>query len=168
MNILFKFFLIATDYTHKGTVEKIAISYKAIVKVKIGQTILMADGNLSCIVLKTKEDSITVKVENDYLLGNTKNVNLPNVIVELPTLTEKDETDLIEFGLKEGIDFVAASFVRKGSDVENIRDVLGPRGSHIQIISKIENHEGLDNYEEILEASDGIMVARGDLGMEIQ
>ena len=94
-------------------------------------------------------------------------MNLPGAIVDLPTLTEKDEDDLVEFGLKQNVDFVAASFVRKASDVEYIRDVLGPKGSHIKIISKIENQEGLENYDEILAASDGIMVARGDLGMEI-
>ena len=94
-------------------------------------------------------------------------MNLPGAIVDLPTLTEKDEDDLVEFGLKNNVDFIAASFVRKASDVEYIRDVLGPKGAHIKIISKIENHEGLQNYDQILAASDGIMVARGDLGMEI-
>lgn len=104
---------------------------------------------------------------NSAILGEKKNMNLPQVIVNLPTLTEKDEEDIIKFGLKEGIDMIAASFVRKADDVHYIRDLLGPRGAHIKIISKIENHEGLNNYEEILEASDGIMVARGDLGMEL-
>jgi pyruvate kinase len=94
-------------------------------------------------------------------------MNLPGVRVDLPTLTEKDEDDLINFGLKEGIDMVAASFVRSADDVNYIRDVLGPRGSHIKVISKIENHEGIINYEDILCSSDGIMVARGDLGMEL-
>ena len=94
-------------------------------------------------------------------------MNLPGAIVDLPTLTDQDENDIVEFGLKNDVDFIAASFVRKASDVENIRDVLGPKGAHIKIISKIENHEGLHNYDEILAASDGIMVARGDLGMEI-
>ena len=94
-------------------------------------------------------------------------MNLPGAIVDLPTLTPQDEDDLVEFGLKNNVDIIAASFVRKASDVENIRDVLGPKGAHIKVISKIENHEGLHNYDEILAASDGIMVARGDLGMEI-
>ena len=94
-------------------------------------------------------------------------MNLPGAIVDLPTLTEKDEIDLIDFGLKQGIDMVAASFVRKQEDIEYIRDLLGPRGGHIKIIAKIENQEGLNNYDEILAATDGIMVARGDLGMEI-
>jgi pyruvate kinase len=94
-------------------------------------------------------------------------MNLPGAIVDLPTLTEKDESDIIDFGLKKGIDMIAASFVRKQEDIDNIRDILGPRGAHIKIIAKIENQEGLNNYDEILAATDGIMVARGDLGMEI-
>lgn len=77
-------------------------------------------------------------------------MNLPGAIVDLPTLTEKDEDDLVEFGLKKGVDMIAASFVRKADDIEIIRDVLGPRGAHIKIIAKIENQEGLNNYDEIL------------------
>lgn len=94
-------------------------------------------------------------------------MNLPGAIIDLPILTQKDETDLVEFGIPTGVDFIAASFVRKVADVTRIKDVLGEAGKNIQIISKIENQEGLHNYEEILAASDGIMVARGDLGMEI-
>lgn len=94
-------------------------------------------------------------------------MNLPGAVVDLPTLTEQDELDLTEFGLKQGIDIIAASFVRKQDDVEYIRDLLGPRGNHIKIVAKIENQEGLNNYDEILASADGIMVARGDLGMEI-
>lgn len=104
---------------------------------------------------------------NTATIGEKKNMNLPGAIVNLPTLTEKDESDLVDFGLKKGVDLIAASFVRKAEDIDNIRDVLGPRGSHIKIIAKIENQEGLNNYDEILQATDGIMVARGDLGMEI-
>ena len=94
-------------------------------------------------------------------------MNLPGAIVKLPTLTEQDEKDLVDFGIPTGVDFIAASFVRKASDVEHIRKVLGEAGKNIHIMSKIENQEGLQNYDEILEASDAIMVARGDLGMEI-
>jgi pyruvate kinase len=100
-------------------------------------------------------------------LGEKKNMNLPGAVLDLPTLTEKDKQDLIEFGIKQNVDFIAASFVRKASDVEFIRYILGPQGAHIKIISKIENQEGLENFDEILAVSDGIMVARGDLGMEI-
>lgn len=158
---------LTTDYSFKGNENKIAISYPQITKVKVGQKVLISDGNLSGIVTEVKTTGVILKLENDYLMGNVKNVCLPKVCVELPTLSEKDEDDLVEFGLKEGIDFIAASFVRKAEDIENIRDVLGPKGNHIKIIAKIENHEGLDNYEEILDAADGIMIARGDLGMEI-
>jgi len=108
-----------------------------------------------------------VRVMNNAKLGEKKNMNIPGAIIDLPTLTEKDEEDLVDFGLKQGVDMIAASFVRKAEDIEYIKDVLGPRGSHIQIIAKIENHEGLYNYEAILKAADGIMVARGDLGMEL-
>lgn len=158
---------LTTDYSFVGNNKKVAISYPQIIKLSIGQVVLMADGNLSALVKEIKADCIIVTLQNDYVLGNTKNVFLPKVSVELPTLSEKDEKDLVQFGLKEGVDMIAASFVRKAEDVEYIRDVLGPKGSHIKIISKIENHEGIDNYEEILNASDGIMVARGDLGMEL-
>ena len=94
-------------------------------------------------------------------------MNCPGTDVDLPTIAENDENDLVNFGLKYNMDMIAASFIRSADDVEHIRDLLGPRGSHIQIISKIENHQGLYNYDAILKASDGIMVARGDLGMEI-
>merc|ERR1711935_61964 len=93
--------------------------------------------------------------------------NLPGVVVNLPTLTDKDISDIVEWGIPNKIDFIAASFVRKASDVLKIREILGPDNQGIKIISKIENQEGLENYDEILEVSDGIMVARGDLGMEI-
>jgi pyruvate kinase len=150
-----------------GNHEKIACSYQHLNELSIGSTVLIADGKFVCEVVETLENGIKVKVQNAGKLGQKKNMCLPGVVVKLPTLTEQDEDDLINFGLVEGIDIVAASFVRKASDVEYIRDVLGPRGGHIQIISKIENHEGIENYDEILEASDGIMVARGDMGMEI-
>lgn len=133
----------------------------------VGAQVLIADGAISCEVVEINEDFINVKVLNDATLGERKNMNLPGQIVKLPTLTEKDEDDIINFGLKEGIDMIAASFVRKADDINYIRDILGPRGCNVKIIAKIENHEGINNYEEILDAADGIMVARGDLGMEI-
>ena len=104
---------------------------------------------------------------NNASFGDKKNMNLPGAIVDLPTLTEKDIDDLQNFGVKHGVDFIAASFVRKAHDIEFIREVLGEKGASIKIIAKIENQEGLENYDEILEKTDGIMVARGDLGMEI-
>jgi pyruvate kinase len=159
---------ITTDYTIEGTKERISCSYKSLPKtVKQGDEILIADGSLVCVVQECLESSVRVKVKNKATIGEKKNMNLPGCVIDLPTLTEKDEEDLIEFGIKKGVDIIAASFIRSAADVENIRDVLGPRGSHIKIVSKIENQEGLNNYDDILEESDGIMVARGDLGMEI-
>jgi pyruvate kinase len=99
---------------------------------------------------------------------NSKNMNLPGVIVDLPTFTDKDVSDIVDFGIKYKVDFIAASFVRKASDVANLRKLLADHGGQsIKIICKIENQEGLRNYDEILQATDSIMVARGDLGMEI-
>jgi pyruvate kinase len=160
---------ITTDYNHIGNTERISVSYEGLPRsVKVGSTILISDGTLVVKVTEVVNDSlIKVQVLNSSSLGEKKNMNLPGTIVDLPVLAEKDEDDLVNFGLKEGIDMIAASFIRKADNVHLIRDVLGPRGAHIKIISKIENHEGVHNYEEILEASDGIMVARGDLGMEI-
>jgi len=160
--------IITTDYSFEGTTEKIACSYKSLPEtVQVGSTIYVADGSLTCIVTEILEDGVKVTCKNACRLGERKNMNLPGAIVDLPTLTEKDEIDLVDFGIKQGVDMIAASFVRKAEDIETIRDVLGPRGAHIKIIAKIENQEGLNNYDEILAATDGIMVARGDLGMEI-
>lgn len=107
------------------------------------------------------------EVKNNAAFGHTKNMNLPGAVVDLPTLTEKDISDLQNFGVAYQVDFIAASFVRKGSDIDFIRSVLGERGAGIKIIAKIENQEGMENFDEILRKTDGIMVARGDLGMEI-
>ena len=108
-----------------------------------------------------------MRCENSAKLGERKNMNLPGVNVDLPTITEKDRDDIINWGVKNKVDFIAASFVRKGSDVEYIREVLGDAAKDIYIISKVENMEGLDNFSDIVAKSDGVMVARGDLGMEI-
>jgi len=110
---------------------------------------------------------VTCRVENNVSIGERKNMNLPGVIVELPTLTDKDISDIVDWGVPNKIDFIAASFVRKASDVTRIREVLGPENQAIKIISKIENQEGMENYDDILDVTDGVMVARGDLGMEI-
>merc|ERR1740117_348652 len=159
---------ITTDFDFEGDSSKIACSYQALpTSVQVGSTIFIADGSLTCEVCEILEAGVKVNVKNNATIGNRKNMNLPGAIVDLPTLTEKDEDDLVEFGLKKGVDMIAASFVRKAEDVENIRDVLGPRGAHVKIIAKIENQAGLNNFDEILATVDGIMVARGDLGMEI-
>ncbi|KAK9835247.1 hypothetical protein WJX81_008602 [Elliptochloris bilobata] len=161
---------ITTDYDVKGNDKLIAMSYKKLAEdVKPGSQILCADGSIVLEVLSTNPKAGTVhcKCLNNATLGERKNVNLPGVVVDLPTLTSKDEDDLVKWGLPNDIDFIAASFVRKGSDLDYIRKVLGPKGRQIKIISKVENQEGLQNFDEILDKSDAIMVARGDLGMEI-
>ncbi len=151
-----------------GDKEKCTVSYKDLAKdVVCGDTILIDDGLVGLRVNEIKGNDIICIVENSGIVKNHKGVNVPGVKINLPALTDKDISD-IEFGISQGIDFIAASFVRKVSDVEAIREILVKNNAnHIQIISKIENQEGLDNLDEIIEASDGIMVARGDLGVEI-
>ncbi|MCI6738277.1 MAG: pyruvate kinase [Intestinibacter sp.] len=151
-----------------GTKEKCTVSYKGLVgDVKVGDTILIDDGLVGLRVTEIKDQDIICVVENSGIVKNHKGVNLPGVKINLPALTEKDISD-IEFGIEQGIDFIAASFVRKASDVLAIREILeNNNATHIQIISKIENQEGVENLDEILQVSDGLMVARGDLGVEV-
>uniref|UniRef100_A0A7S3DPK5 Pyruvate kinase n=1 Tax=Entomoneis paludosa TaxID=265537 RepID=A0A7S3DPK5_9STRA len=161
---------LTSDYSFKGNSSKLACSYGALAKsVNPGQQILVADGSLVLTVLTTDETTgeVTTRIENNASIGERKNMNLPGVVVDLPTLTEKDIHDIVEWGVANDVDFIAASFVRKASDVHKIREVLGEKGKGIKIICKIENQEGMENYDSILEVTDGIMVARGDLGMEI-
>lgn len=159
---------LTSDYTHVGTSEMIAQSYtKLSTSVKEGSEVLIDDGLVALIVERVDGDHVICRVKNGGLLGETKGVNLPGAVVELPALTEKDKGDLT-FGCAQKVDLVAASFIRKASDVIQIREHLTANGgSAIKIISKIENQEGLQNFDDILAVSDGIMVARGDLGVEI-
>jgi len=163
--------ILTTDYDFKGDATKLACSYDALAtSVSPGQTILCADGSLCLTVLSCDvgKGEVSCKIENDAEIGERKNMNLPGVHVDLPTCTEKDVNDIQNFGCKHGVDFIAASFVRKASDVRFIRKILAEKGGEkIKIICKIENLEGMENYDEILKETDGIMVARGDLGMEI-
>lgn len=138
---------ITTDYNRENDENTIACSYKELPQsVKVGITILLADGSLSAQVMEIKEESIIVKILNKAKIGPRKNMNLPGCIVHLPTLTEQDEKDILDFGLPNGIDMIAASFIRKVADINHIRDILGPKGAGVQIIAKIENQEGLQNY----------------------
>ena len=151
-----------------GTKDICTVSYKGLSKdVKPEDMILIDDGLVGLKVKEVNDDDILCIVENSGIVKNHKGVNVPGVKINLPALTEKDIKD-IEFGIEEGIDFIAASFVRKASDVLAIREVLeNNNATDIKIISKIENQEGVDNLDEIIKVSDGIMVARGDLGVEI-
>ncbi|KAF3938884.1 hypothetical protein ABW19_dt0209413 [Dactylella cylindrospora] len=161
---------VTTDDAYKAacTKEIMYVDYKNITKViEEGRTIYVDDGVLSFQVLKiVDEQNILCKCLNNGKISSKKGVNLPNTDVDLPPLSEKDKADL-RFGVQNGVDMIFASFIRQASDVRTIREVLGEDGKEIQIICKIENQQGVNNFDEILKETDGIMVARGDLGIEI-
>ncbi|KAH7276563.1 hypothetical protein KP509_39G012000 [Ceratopteris richardii] len=162
--------MISTDYSLKGNSKMITMSYKKLAHdLDPGSTILCSDGTITLTVLScdTENGTVTVRCENTATLGERKNVNLPGVVVDLPTLTEKDVDDIMNWGVPNKIDIIALSFVRKGSDLVNVRKLLGKDAKNIYLMSKIENQEGLFNFDDILRESNAIMVARGDLGMEI-
>lgn len=161
-------FTVTTDQTVVGDATKVAVTYENIVNdVKAGDFILLDDGLIALEVKSISGKEIKCLIKNNGDLGEKKGVNLPGVVNNLPALGEKDKGDLI-FGCQQGVDFVAASFIRKKEDVLEVRKVLDDNGGkNIKIISKIENQQGVDNFEEILALSDGIMVARGDLGTEV-
>ncbi|KAL2194985.1 pyruvate kinase [Corynascus similis CBS 632.67] len=144
------------------------VDYKNITKViEPGRVIYVDDGVLAFEVLEIVDDkNIKARARNNGYISSRKGVNLPNTDVDLPALSEKDKNDL-RFGVKNNVDMVFASFIRRGQDIKDIREVLGEEGRHIQIIAKIENRQGLNNFPEILAETDGVMVARGDLGIEI-
>lgn len=151
-----------------GDEKMVTVTYDDLYKdVSRGSRILIDDGLVGMEVIKIDGKDIVCRVLNGGEVSNHKGVNVPGVEVNLPSITQKDIDDLT-FGVEMGIDFVAASFIRKASDVMEIKKVLQDNnGSNIQVISKIENHQGINNIEEIIRASDGVMVARGDLGVEI-
>ena len=151
-----------------GDKTKVSITYKTLYReIEVGRTILVNDGTIELKVKEIKDKDIICEVIQGGKLTNRKSMNIPNFCVNPPGITEKDIAD-IKYGIKAGFDYIAASFIRKPQDVLEIREVLKQNsGEHIKIISKIENREGVDNFDAILDVSDGIMVARGDLGVEI-
>lgn len=151
-----------------GTAEKFCITYPSLYReIMPGTTILLDDGLLDILVKEIKDEEIICEVVNGGILKNRKGINIPGVDVNLPILTPEDERDL-KHAINEGIEYVAASFVRNKEDVRSVRAFLDANGGQeIHIISKIESQTGVDNIDDIIEVSNGIMVARGDLGVEL-
>lgn len=152
----------------EGDNERVSITYKGLPQdVTAGGQILIDDGLICLEVQETTETEIVCRVINGGELGEKKGINVPNVSIKLPNLTEKDKSDLL-FGIEQGIDFVAASFIRNAEAIYEIKDLLHENGGEgIDVIAKIENAEGVENIDSIIDAADGVMVARGDLGVEI-
>lgn len=152
----------------QGGSERCSVSYKELYKdVELGTVILVNDGAVEMEVRAIEGTDVICEVKNSGVIGSRKGMHICGTSLRLPAVTEKDRQDII-FGIENDFDFIAASFVRKADDIKEIKDVLAQNGgSDIQVIAKIENKEGLENIDEIIEVSDGIMVARGDLGLDI-
>lgn len=158
------------DYSFIGNAKKVAISYPGLYDdISVGGRILIEDGNLTLKVIEKDEANkeLVLEAQNDRKLKNKRNCNVPGVILNMPYISPKDKADM-EFACDQGLDFIAASFVRRADDIRQIREILAAKkNSHIKIISKIENQEGVSNMAEIIKLSDGVMVARGDLGVDV-
>lgn len=158
------------DYSFKGNKDKVAISYPGLYDdINVGGRILIEDGLLTLTVIEKDETcrELVCRIENNRKLKNKRNCNVPGVILNMEYISPKDKGD-IEFACDNDCDFIAASFVRRAQDIKDIREILKDKGNdHIKIISKIENQEGVSNMDEIIELSDGVMVARGDLGVDV-
>ena len=158
---------ITIDETIEGTPELISTSYDPLPRdVVPGDAILLDDGNLELRVLSAAESTVTCDVVHGGLLKSNKGMNLPGVKLSTPALTEKDRHDLA-FGIQQGVDWVALSFVRQAADVEETKALIRSLGSSVPVIAKIEKREAIDDLPQILEVADGLMVARGDLGVEL-
>ena len=147
--------------------EAIYVSYPNLTeRMEVGKDILIDDGEVDLRVIEVHENYLVCISQNDGIVGSRKSVNIPDVRIDLPSLTEKDKENIL-FAIKNDVDFIAHSFVRNKQDVLDVQKILNEHGSHIKVIAKIENQEGVDNIDEILSAAYGIMVARGDLGIEV-
>lgn len=159
--------IIVGDPTRTTTKSCIAVSYPNFVNdVNEGYDILIDDGEIDLKVIEKESDHLVCQVMNDATLASRKSVNVPGVRINLPSLTEKDRGNIL-FAIKKDIDFIAHSFVRNKQDIFDIKEILDAHNSDIKIVAKIENQEGIDNIDAIIKYADGIMIARGDLGIEV-
>lgn len=159
-------FTLTTDEI-MGTAEKATISYKNLKNdIRVGTTILIDDGLIEMTVEEINGNDIICRVVNGGFVSNHKGVNVPGAVLSMPYISAVDREDII-FGAEHGFDFLAASFARTKEDILEVRKILDEHGSKMKIIAKIENMQGINNLEEILQVSDGIMVARGDMGVEV-
>ena len=159
--------MICGNPSEMTTHECINVTYQNFAKdLNIGDDVLINDGELAMKIVEKNDNTLHAIVQNDARLGSRKSVNVPGIHIDLPALTEKDKAN-IKLAVEEDIDFIAHSFVRSKEDVKAVQDILDEYNSDIKIISKIENQEGVDNIDEIIEVSYGIMIARGDLGIEV-
>jgi len=151
-----------------GDEKRVSVTYAGLhEELAVGCRVLIDDGQVELVVDEIEGQNIHCTVKNGDVLGSNKSINIPDVSIPLPALTDKDRKD-IRFAVEQDFDFIAASFVRKAQDIADIRAVLEEcNGKDVRIIAKIENREGVDNLDEIIAAADGVMVARGDLGVEI-
>ena len=158
---------VLTTQIIEGTSERVSVSYPDLCEaVKRGDTILLADGFMELTVVGVGDSEVECEVITGGVLTSHKGINLPTGTIKAPSITDKDHKDLL-FGLKNGVDYVALSFVRTAGDILKVKKIIQLEGKDTPVIAKIEKHEAIKNIEEIMEASDGVMVARGDLGVEI-
>ncbi len=159
--------LILTNDQRPAQGNRIPVSYGGLPsQVKPGDRILLADGMMDMVIMRTTASDIICRVETGGVLTSHKGINLPSSTLDIPAMTEKDRRDLL-FGLETGVDYIALSFVRAAADIHGIKKIIHRQGKQTPVIAKIEKHEALDNIDTILAAADGLMVARGDLGVEI-
>ena len=150
-----------------GSVERVSVSYKALPsEVKVSDRIMLADGSIKLKVESTDDTQIRCRVINGGVLTSHKGINLPSGTLNVPAITEKDRKDLV-FGLENGVDYIAMSFVRNAQDILSVKGLIHEQNRNVPVIAKIEKHEALDDIDSIISVADGIMVARGDLGVEV-
>lgn len=158
------------DPAIEGDATRVSTNYRELCDtVQLGSRILIDNGALECEVTEVAENGVMVEVKNNYILGEKRPMHLPGAHLDMPPLSDKDELDILEFAVKGGLEMVAISLVRSAENIETVKDLLNAAagGENVRVIAKIENSEGLNNYEEILALADGIMIMRQNLALEL-